>query len=809
MLTNYFKTAWRNLKMNKGFFVLNFTGLYISVVVCILISLIILHEISFDKHPGSNLSIYRVVNNSVSSTDKTYGAATPYPLATAFRAAMPDEKLISQIHFEREDVISFGEKKFKEQNIVFADSVFPKLFPLNVKQGEIKRALGEPGFAILTEKTAKRYFGNADAVGKRIKLANFLDLEVAAVIDDAPSNTHLPYNILVSYQSFTSHLIGDIPIDKWSVTADGYVYIGLSGNNKVNSTENVLRSIADRYTSKNTPGTKIIYKLQPLPDIHFNQLYAGSNPSYTINYQYLYLIGAIGLFLILAACINYTNLSTALAIKKSREVGVRKTMGATRSHLIGQFLSETFLLSAIVIVIAALSVRFLLPPLNSFLDKNIPLNWLSFKTGTLLISLWFAVSLLSGLYPAFVLSGFNPVTALKNKMSTPKASVVILRKGLVVFQFLTAQVLIIGAIVVAKQMDFINTRPLGFNKDKVIDIVLPESTAAKINTLRDQLSNINGISAFSFSLGGPVTNNQVNTGFNLKEKYKQEQLNVKIKAGDLNYLKTYGLQLLAGRWFDQNDENQAALKAPDSVKHYVFVLNEAAIKTLGFASPQAAIGKYVTYGINNVSAPIIGVVKDYHVASLHEAVSPVLMVEFPPFYYNVGVKLSNGYSASTLAAIEKAWTATYPQDIFESSFLDEGIANQYKSEKRTQQLFGLFTFVSIAINILGLVGLLSFIIEQKTKEIGIRKVLGASVKHISFILSKDFLNLIMLAFLIAAPIAWFLMNNWLQDFAYRTDISWWVFVAAVLSTLAITCIAVAFQTIKAAIANPIKSLRTE
>jgi ABC-type antimicrobial peptide transport system permease subunit len=282
-----------------------------------------------------------------------------------------------------------------------------------------------------------------------------------------------------------------------------------------------------------------------------------------------------------------------------------------------------------------------------------------------------------------------------------------------------------------------------------------------------------------------------------------------VKTGDLNYLKTYGLHLVAGRWFDQDNERQAALKMPDSVKHYAFVLNETAVKKLGFASPQEAIGKYVTFGLNNISAPVIGVVKDYHVASLHEAVSPVLMVQYPFFYYNVGIKFSNGYSAASLAAIEKAWTSVYPKEIFETKFLDESVAALYKNEKRTQQLFNLFTFVSIVINVLGLIGLLSFIIEQKTKEIGIRKVLGASVKHISFILSKDFLGLIMVAFLIAAPVAWFLMNSWLRDFAYRTNISWWVFAVAVLSTLAITSIAIAFQTIKAAFANPIKSLRTE
>jgi putative ABC transport system permease protein len=809
MLKNYFKIAWRNIKKNKGFFALNFIGLYISVVACILIALIILYETSFDKPAANALTIYRVVDNSSSSAGKTLSAVTPYPLAPAIRAAMPDQHLITQIHYEKESQISVGDKKFKEKNIIFADSVFPNLFPLNVKQGSIKRALAEPGFAILTEKTAERFFGKENAIGKRIKLANLVDLEVAAVVADAASNTHLPYNMLVSYLSFRSDFIGGIPIDQWSVHSAGFVYIGLSGDNKLKHTETILASIAAKNIHQDNIGVKTEFKLQPLHDIHYNQLYAHNNPSYTVNYSYLYLISAIGLFLMLAACINYTNLSTALAIKKSKEVGVRKTMGATRYHLMKQFLSETFLLTGLVVIAATFSVGFFLPVLNNFLDKNIPLDWLNFQSLFFILSLWITVSLLSGLYPAFVLSGFNAINALKSKISTPKTSVVVLRKGLVTFQFLTAQILIIGAIVVAKQMDFVQSTPLGFEKEKVVDIALPENKPAQLQTLRNQLSSIPGISSFSISLDAPIGNNQVNTEFNLKEKYSTEQLHVAVKATDKGYLKTYGLQLIAGRWFDENDERKIAEAIPDSLRHYAFVLNETAVKTLGFASSQDALGKYVTFGMNDISAPVIGVVKDYHIASLREAVSPVLMVEFPYFYYNIGIKLSGEYKASTLSAIEKAWASVYPQQIFENNFLDEHVAGLYKDEKRTQQLFNLFTFLSIAINVLGLIGLLSFMIEQKTKEIGIRKVLGASVKDISFILSKDFLRLIIIAFLIAAPIAWFLMNKWLQDFAYRTEISWWVFAVAVLAALVVTCIAVGFQTIKAALANPVKSLRTE
>ncbi len=808
MLKNYFIVALRNVKRNKGFFALNFVGLYISVVVCVLIALIILHETSFDKRDDSSLSIYRIVNHTTSATGTTYSGVTQYPLATALRAAMPGQQLISQIHYQGDDIISFDDKKFKEPNVVFADSVFPKLFALNVKRGSIKRALAEPGYAILTEKTAQKYFGDNDAVGKRIKLDAFLDLEVAAVIANAPANSHLQYNMLVSYRSLDPRFIGGFPLDQWGLNANGYTYIGLSGDNKVTNTETILAGIAAKYVNTDKATSRAHYKLQPLADIHFNQLYP-KNPYYTINYTYLYLLAAIGLFLILAACINYTNLSTALAIKKSKEVGVRKTMGATRAHLINQFLSETFLVTALVIAAAALSVRPLLPYLNTFLDKNIPTNWLTYKTAGFLVCLWLAISLLAGVYPAFVLSGFNPIAALKSKISSPKASVVNLRRGLVVFQFLTAQMLIICAIVVARQMAFMQSTPLGFNKGQVLDISLPENKPEQLQALRSQLMNIPGISSVSLSLGAPVSDNNANTGFNLREKYALNQLDVAIKSADKNYIQTYGLQLAAGRWFTDNDELKIAATVPDSLKQYAMVLNETAVKSLGFSNPQDVLGKYITFGFNDISAPVIGVVKDYHIASLHEAVKPVIMIQMPFFYFNAGIKFNNGYTTAMLKSIEKAWTTVYPNSLFETNFLDEHVASLYKDEKRTEQLFNIFTFLSIVINVLGLVGLLSFMIEQKTKEVGIRKVLGASVADISFILSKDFLRLIIIAFLVAAPLAGYLMNRWLQNFAYRTSISWWVFAVSALAALVVTCAAVGFQTIKAALANPVKALRSE
>ncbi len=809
MIPNYLKTAWRNWKKNKGFFTLNFIGLYVSVVASVLIALLIFHETSFDRPKQDGPAVYRVVEQQTSPKGTDHKAVTPYPLATAMRTAMPDQPLISQIHFDKDGTITVDNKNFKEKNVVFADSVFPRLFPLKVIEGSLQRAFSEPGFIVLTQSAATRYFGKENAIGKKILYAGFIDLQVAAVIQDAPSNTHLPYHVLISYLSMSGHLIGDFPLDQWGMHADGFVYIGLPDQGQINRTETILRSIANQHVNTRSKGVDVRYRLQPLPDIHYDQLYASSNPAYTINYTYLYLIGAIGLFLILAACVNYTNLSTALAIRKSKEVGVRKTMGATRPQLIWQFFAETFLMTALVIFFAALSVRLFIPLLNSLLDKNIPINWLNGQSITLLTALWISVSLFAGLYPALVLSGFNPITALKSKTVSPGTSVLLLRRGLVIFQFVTAQILIIAVIVVAKQMDYVRSTPLGFNRAQVVDIGLDDNKPEHLRLLRDQLSAIPGVQSVSLSVGAPVSDNNVGTGFNLREKYKSEELEGAVKAADKNYLNTYGLQLLAGRWFDDHDETNVASSVPDSLRRYAFVLNETAVRSLGFKSPQEALGKYVTFGMNDISAPVIGVVKDYHTSSLREALKPVLMVEYPFFYYNAGIRLAPGYSAATLSAIEKIWTSVYPHGLYEANFLDERVASQYKDDRQTQQLFYIFTSLAVIINILGLVGLLSFIIEQKSKEVSIRKVLGASLGNISFILSKDFLSLCLIAFLIAGPVAGIFMHRWLDDFAYRTTLSWWVFPVAIGTTIFVTCLAIGLQTFRAALANPIKSLKAD
>lgn len=814
MLMNYLKAAWRRLRKDKGFFALNFAGLYISVTACLLIALLIIYETSFDKGGRKDIQIFRVVNQEQGDHGMAFNAVTPYPLATAMRVAMPDEQgLICQIHFDKDSYVQIDQQVVKAGKIVYADSVFPRLFPQQVRMGSLSRAFAEPNFGVLTERAAQRFFGSDDVIGKRLKLNGTSDITIAAVVADPPSNSHLPYDILVSYPTLNDELIGGLSMKQWTLSVNGYTYIAFPAGDAVAGrlaqTQRVLDDLVAKNITAKEPMAKDHFSLQSLRSIHYNTDFSLSNPGYTINKQYLELIGAIGLFLILAACINYINLSTAMALKKAKEVGVRKTLGASRFELMRQLLTETFLVTAIVITAAALTAGYFLPVLNRFLDRQIPTAWLGWASGAFLLLLWIVVALLSGLYPAWMLSRFNPVTALKSKVSSPKPSVLFLRRGLVVFQFVTAQMLIICAIVVSKQMDFVSSQPLGFNKDLVVDVSLPNNKLEQARAFRARLADVTGVQRVSFSVGAPISGNRINTEFNRREDFKRQQFAVQVKTADAAYLATYGLQLAAGRWFDAEDEARVDTKIPDSLRQYAFVLNETAVRTLGFRTPQEALGKIVTFGFNNITAPVIGVVKDYHVSSMHDAVGSVLMVPFPFFNYNAGVQLSHVYSATTMNKIEKAFNEVYPDQLFDAHFLDADVAALYDEDRRTQQIFSLFTGLSIGINILGLIGLLAFMIEQKTKEVGIRKVLGASIGDISILLSKDFLRLIGIAFLVAAPVAGLLMDRWLRNFAYRTSLSWGVFVLALFATLVVTCVAISFQTLRAAFVNPVKSLRSE
>jgi ABC-type antimicrobial peptide transport system permease subunit len=799
------KQIIRGLWRYKNFTIINFLGLSFGIAAIVILYLIFSYEKSFDKLHADSDKIYRVVSQKEREGSINEEAGVPYPTAKLFRNEFSDA-LATQISFDRERTIKIGEQSpFIEKNIVFGDSLFFKVMNFSkIKNfwisGNPERIFDAPNKAVLTETTSKRYFGNADPIGKTFKLDNKADIEVVGLVKDVPSSTHLPVNLFISYTTLNKTLMGGLSLDNWDFTGSGYCYIKLRDENARPSVDNALTVVVQK-NAKDDRGKKQKLFLQNITAIHFDPTYETSNPNYTVSDQYLKMLLLLGAFIILIACINYINLSTSLAFTKAKEVGIRKTIGASKKQLFFHYISETVLVTSIAAIIGIAIATTLLPLVNKMLDKSI--------TATQLLDLKFAaigivfiliISLLSGVYPALILSGFKPIISLKSQFNLPARSSALFRKGLVVFQFTISITLIICTIVIAKQVKYFNNKSLGFNKDAVIEVGLPDSDSARIESFKAQLQNQSGISSVSFCLGAPVSDNGINTRLEAPELASNIDYNIQIIACDNNYLKTYGLKLAAGRWFLSGEEKNL---------ESAIIINETTVKTLGYKKVEEAIGKKIRIGINEMNPTVIGVVNDFHFSSLHKAITPAGLMPFPPFYFAAGIRIEPGAIKNTLAKIESVYKKVYANDVYKFSFIDETLSRRYEREIKDYNLFKAFSVISIFICCIGLWGLIAFVVVRKTKEIGIRKVLGASVAGIVQLLSKDFLKLIAIAIIIASPVAWYFMHNWLQDFAYRINISWWVFAVAGSFAVVIALITISFQAIKAAIANPVKSLRTE
>jgi putative ABC transport system permease protein len=805
MVVHNLKQIFRGLWRYKSFSLINLLGLSIGIAAVLLLFMISGYEKSFDNLHSGDGQLYRVVKKSSGESKDDYSAAVPYPTARLFRAEYAGAQA-TQVHFAEDMNIRIeGQAPFREENVLFADSLFFKVLdfahvPKFRISGNPAAALMEPRKALLTEATARRYFASADPVGRIIRLDNRVDVEVAGVIKDVSASSHLPFTMIVSYSSLTPEFNGGIGFEQWGVVSGGYCYLRLNSASDVKAAENALKSIVQKNGANERDRRDVLY-LQPLEQIHFDPQFEASNPSYTVSPRYLTMLILLGGFIILIACVNYINLSTSFAFAKSKEVGIRKTIGATRTQLFLQYMLETLVLTTVAAIIGVTLALLLLPTVNQMLDKSIPTDlmlrpgFIAGGIGGLLL-----VSFISGVYPALILAGFNPIVSLKNQVVTPGRSSALLRKGLVVFQFATSIVLIICTIVIARQMHYSYSKELGFNKDSVVEVALPEPDSARIEKFRSLLQNQAGIESFSFCLGAPISENGFSTSLSAPGVPKDADYNVSVIPSDREYLKTYDMKLVAGRWFHAGEEKNLG---------QTIVVNETLVKTLGFKSPAEALGKQITIGINNYSPTIVGVSKDFHTSSLHENIPPVGMMPFPYFYYAAGIRISPGALSSSLQHIASAWKQVYPESVYELRFIDETLAESYEQETRDFNLFKAFSVISIFICCIGLWGLIAFVVVRKIKEIGIRKVLGASAGSIVFLLSKDFLKLVAVALLVASPLAWYFMHNWLQDFSYRVDLSWWIFAAAGLFAIVLALITVSFQTIRAALANPVKNLRTE
>ncbi|MBS1921288.1 MAG: ABC transporter permease [Bacteroidetes bacterium] len=797
MFKNYFKIAFRNLRKNRVYGSINVLGLALSMACCILIFTLVKYHLSFDNFHKNADRIYRFVTEQ-QRDQISYAPSVPPPFGKAFRTDYDFAEDVARIVTFRNALINIKErneeKKFKEtEGVSYAEPEFFNIFNFPLLQGDKKTALTEPNTAVITEHLAKKYFGTTDVINKTFRYENRDNFKITGVLKDIPSNTDLKSEIYLSWVSLI-HSQNDwyTKDDAWGgISTELQCYALLKPNVSIAQVEKLLPAYVTKYRadSKNVHH----YKLQPLADVHFDARYNG-----VMEKRNLWILSFIGLFLIITACVNFINLATAQALKRAKEVGIRKVLGSLRGQLFWQFIAETALITIMATVVAIGLSYLALPSVNEWFKTQMSIHIFSdILMITFLPLLALVVIFLAGSYPGLILSGFRPVSALKGKLSQQHIGGFNTRRTLIVTQFAISLMLIIGMIVITQQMRFAKKSDLGFNKDAIVMIPTGYDSASKATkALQNELAAIPGVQTVSQCSDAPSSQNMWATTIKFDTRTESELFRTSIKAGDDQYLKTFDMQLAAGR----------NIFPSDSVRE--LLVNQTLVKKLGLQSPEEALGKKIFFN-GDISGTIAGVVKDFHDGSFHEDINATLITTYTDNYNDYAVKINMNKIKSVLPALEKKWNSFHPGKIYEYQFLDEQISEFYETEGMMLKLITAFSLIAIFIGCLGLYGLVSFMAAQKTKEIGIRKVLGSSVAEILWIFGKEFGSLITIAFVVAAPIAWWLMNSWLQDFKYRISIGIGVFVLAIAIILFIAMATVAYQSIKAAMANPVKSLRTE
>lgn len=813
MLLNNLKLTLRRFGRQKLNTTLHIVGLTLGITTCLLIGLFLKYETTFDGYHDKADRTYRI--NSIWSEPNrlNFHFSTPLPLAKALRAEVSGVETVTLAHPQgaRTIVEISPEKRFAQEHILIVEPDFLDVFKVEIlRGGNGHEILRKPYQAILSEALAEKFYGKENPIGKTFLYKNKFTVTVAGLMKDLPTNTHLPASMLLSYAPDQKYM--GTGLDGWTYVSGTSTFVVLSKNANLNTFQSQLTAIADKYVNAKIPKPEhYAFDVQPLKNVHFETKYSGGGEWVkAVTTKWLWFFGIIGLSVLALACINFINLSTAQSITRAKEIGVRKTIGAGQAHLIRQFLFEAFALTTISGIFSLTITKLSLPLLNNLLDKGIPFDF--FQTPVLpfaFVAGLVLTSLLAGIYPALMVTRFKPVSALKTGNATAgDQKTVWLRKGLVVTQFTISVGLLIAVALMAQQVQYLRNKNLGFDKENIVDIEIRD--AEKANVLTTELRKIPQIKDFAFATAPPSADGHWGTIMSKTNGEDPNRSEVTMIFCDDNYPKMYGLKLLAGRFNQGTDTVYFSETLPETQRVTKVVVNEKLLETMAFGKPTEAIGKKFWAGMNGGNMEIVGVMADFSAGSLHEAMKPLFITPIPKEFGQVSVKIEAGSDVPlTIAAIEKAWKTTYPEGVFAVKFLDAEIDAFYKAEIRLYTLFRIFAGLAMLISCLGLWGLASFAAQQRTKEIGIRKVLGASVAGIAALLSKDFLKLVMVAFVIASPIAYYLMHRWLQDFAYRITIGWWVFALIGFVAVLIALATVSFQAIKAAVANPVKSLRTE
>lgn len=803
MIKNYFKIAVRNLVRHKGVSFINIFGLAVGMACCLLIMLYVKDEISYDRYHKNADRIYRLVKDFINDDGtKLPDATTPPALAMAIQKEIPEVESVTRVFpgWGRKYLFQYADKRFLEEKLYRIDSSFFDVFTFPFVKGDAKSSLKELNSVLLTETSATKYFGYDDPMGKVLR-TDLGDLMVTGVLKDVPSNSHFHFDFLVSVRK-----IGGAIDANWGFY-NFYTYVKLKPNTAI---AGVVPKIQALYKKNQTEGTNIFY-VQPLSSIHLQ-----SNLKWELEPNsdklYVYVFSIIALFVILIACINYINLTTARSSLRAKEIGVRKVSGAVRSLLVKQFLLESVFTSLIALTIALILAFITLPLVNQLTQKQLSL-FSSANSSMLIVSLLAAalIGLTAGIYPAIYLSSFKPVLVLKG-FRIPGYGVFSLRKALVVFQFTISVVMIAGTLIVIRQVNYVQNKKMGLNKDQVMIIQGAGElrSTAGYEGFKNELTEMPGVKSLAGADGVIGGQNWTNS---IRAKGSQNAQLVNFLTVGYDFLDVMGIEVKEGRGFSKQfpaDTLQEGERGTVERQSGSIIFNETAVKQLGIAEP--AIGKQIVWGEDEdttYNLTVVGVVRDFHFTSLRDEIKPFAFVSEPPREGLLTVKLETTNLQNNIAQIEKKWDKFSPNRPFQYSFLDETFSRLYQSEERFKKIFLYITALAIIIACLGLFGLAAFVTEQRIKEIGIRKVLGASVSNITTLLSKDFLKLVLIAVIIASPVAWWVMNKWLQDFAYRINVGWWIFIVAGITALLIALFTVSTHAIKAAMTNPIKNLRTE
>lgn len=791
------KIAFRNIRKKKTYSFITIVGLAIGIVVCTLIFLFVEYELGFDSHVANIRHLYRVVTHIERAEGREYSGGTPYPTASALRSDFPELEQSTQIYRDSDVMIATGENRFEGDVALFAESQFFDVFDTEWIMGTASQALEDPFVVILTERLAEKYFGDKEAVGKVLQLNNEYDLRVAGIVANPPRRTSLPYDMLISWKTLNARWKAS-RLGQWDLLdSNSHTFTLLPESVDARSLEKRFEQFEQKYMEPKYAASWS-FRLQPLSDIHFNPRYGSYN--YITSRTALFAFSAIGLLILVIACINFINLTTVQSMKRTREIGMRKVLGAHPTQLVKQLLGETSLFTLISILIALFIAESLLPYLNRFLGNNTELS--IFSSAGIFIFLgivYLLMSSLNGLYPAIVLSRFRPIEAFKDGFIYRGKRSLVFRNSLVLIQFIISQILIVGTLVIVGQMKFMSNRNLGFRDKDILTVPIPAYDEARCEALRSRWMLNSDIQEVSFAWSAPTSRSDFQTQFEYETFGDIVEFPVFIKMCDKRYLDIYEIPLVAGRFFARNFNDESDVQ---------WVVSTSVVHRMGLSEPVEAVGQQIT--VNDIKGAIIGVIGDFHEFSLHSEIQPTVFFNFWPMNFReaqILLDMNNVHGA--IAHIREVWSEFYPEYIFQYEFLDDYIKTLYGTESKLMVMIQSASLISILIACLGLLGLVSFMVLQRSKEIGIRKVLGATVSSIYFMVSKEFFKWVVIANIAAWPLAYYLAHDWLQEFAYRIPLGAGYFIIGGSISLGVAATVMSYHVMRAATADPVESLRYE